>query len=59
MMNQPNQTTIGILGTLVFLLVRLVAVPHFDSPFDETDHVFILNRGRKTLQANMKAGRLE
>ena len=27
-------------------LVRLVAVPHFDSPFDETNHVFILNRGR-------------
>lgn len=23
-------------------LVCLVAVPHFDSPFDETDHVFIL-----------------
>lgn len=35
------------LWTWRFLLVRLVAVPHFDSPFDKTDHVFILNTERK------------
>lgn len=27
-----------------FSLVCLVAVPHFDSPFNEADHVFILHK---------------
>lgn len=48
---------------LGFSLVCLVAVPHFDSPFDETDHVFVLNRegagevrsgGKTAKRANMK-----
>lgn len=33
-----------ILWALRFSLVCLVTIPHFDSSFDETDHVFILNR---------------
>lgn len=32
---------------LRFSLVCLVAVPHFDSPFNETDHVFILSQEKK------------
>lgn len=58
-LTQPDETK-DILG---FSLVCLVAVPHFDSPFDKTDHVFILNRegagevrsgGKTAKKANIK-----